>query len=167
MRKFALRIATPQDEASITELLETSYPELMSSSYDAAALVDALAVMTRASPALLASGTYYVAESEDQVTVGCGGWTRERPGTTETEPGLGHVRHFATHPSWIGEGIGRSIYSICEKQARSAGVQRLECYSSLNAVGFYAALGFRPVRRIEVHLSPSVRLPGILMERSV
>lgn len=139
----------------------------MSSSYDADALADGLSVMTKANPALLSSGTYYVAESEQRTIVGCGGWSLERPGTTEIEPGLAHIRHFATHASWLGEGIGRSIYTKCAEHARSAGVQRFECYSSLNAEGFYSALGFRPVRNIEVQLSAHIKLPGVLMERSI
>ena len=50
--------------------------------------------MTRANPGLLASGTYYVAESRDSLIVGCGGWTRESPVDGGIEPGLGHIRHF-------------------------------------------------------------------------
>jgi N-acetylglutamate synthase-like GNAT family acetyltransferase len=82
-------------------------------------------------------------------------------------PRVGHIRHFAIHPSWIGQGVGRSIYSMCEEQARIAGMQRFECYANLNAEGFYAALGFRPVRRIEITMGPRARLPGVLMERSI
>ncbi len=167
MLKFALRIATPQDEASVGDLLKASYSVLMSSSYDEAVLADALPMITQANPSLLSAGTYYLAESEEQVIVGCGGWTRERPGTAELAPGLGHIRHFATHPSWIGRGIGRSIYSMCEEQAGSAGLQRFECYASLNAEGFYAALGFRSVRQIEVPMGQNVTLSGVLMERSI
>ena len=148
-------------------MLEASYPALMSSSYDADTLADGLSVMTKANPALLSSRTYYVAESGERAIVGCGGWSLERPGTTEVEPGLAHIRHFATHPSWIGQGIGRSIYAKCAEHARAAGVHRFECYASLNAEGFYAALGFRPVRNIEVQLGAHIELPGVLMERSI
>lgn len=167
MFEFTLRIATPADAAAVQDLLQASYPELMSASYDAAILADALPRFTRANPSLLSSGTYYLAESESEGVVGCGGWTRERPGTGEVAPGLGHIRHFGTHAAWIGKGVGRSIYAMCEEKARAAGVRRLECYSSLNAQGFYAALGFRPIRQIEVYPSPDVAVPGVLMERSL
>jgi predicted N-acetyltransferase YhbS len=167
MPEFAVRIATPQDEASVCALLEASYPALMSPSYDEAVLVNVLPLITKANPSLLSAGTYYLAETDDRVIVGCGGWTRERPGTGERVPGLAHIRHFATHPSWIGQGVGRGIYSLCEQEARTAGVHKFECYSSLNAEKFYVALGFTPVRRIKITMGQNISVPGVLMERSV
>jgi len=165
--EFAVRIATPQDEASVCALLEASYPTLMSPSYDEALLAKVLPLITKANPSLLSAGTYYLAETGDRVIVGCGGWTRERPGTGERVPGLAHIRHFATHASWIGRGVGRGIYSLCEERARSAGVRKFECFSSLNAEGFYAALGFKPVRPIDIIMGRNVSVPGVLMERTV
>ena len=167
MLKLTLRIATPADAATVNELLQSSYPELMSLCYDAAILTDALPLLTTVSPRLLSTGTYYLAESEERGMVGCGGWSRERPDTGEVVAGLGHIRHFGTHASTTGKGVGRSIYAMCEETARSAGVRRFECFSSLNGQGFYRALGFRPVRQIEVNLSPDVTISGVLMERSI
>ena len=167
MLKLTLRIATPADAAAVNELLQSSYPELMSFCYDAAILADALPLLTEADPRLLSMGTYYLAGSEEHGMVGCGGWSRERPGTGEVVAGLGHIRQFGTHASWTGKGVGRSIYALCEETARSAGLRRFECFSSLNGQGFYSALGFRTVRQIELNLSPDVAIPGVLMERSI
>ena len=163
----AIRVTTSKDAQSISDLLETSYPALMQDSYEEPVLAAGLSLICRANPSLLASGTYYIAETEDKVVVGCGGWTRERPGQGDVVPGLGHVRHFATHPAWLGQGIGRAIYLVCEQEARRAGVTQLECYSTMNAEGFYTALGFKYVGRFDVNLSNSVSLPGILMRRSI
>ena len=164
---YVVRIATPDDAANVGRLLEASYPPLMAQAYDARTLLRALDLMTKANPALLASGTYYVAESPGGRTVGCGGWTLERPGTAVTEPGLAHVRHFATDPSWARRGVGRAIFDRCESAARLAGVHAFECYSSLNAERFYAALGFRRVRYLDVQLTSDVLLPGVLMLREI
>lgn len=164
---FAVRVATAEDEALVGDLLEASYSVLMPPSYDAAAMAAALPIITRASPALLASGTFYLAVDRGGPIVGCGGWTRERPGTGETVPELGHIRHFATHPTWTGRGIGRALYTRCEDVARSAGVKRFECYASLNAEKFYRALGFDSVRRIAIPLGQGSTLPSVLMERSI
>src|ERR1043165_1946892 len=139
---FAVRVASLADDAGVTALLQASYPLLMKPAYDAAMLVPALELMTRANPALLSSGTYYVAQSQEGMLVGCGGWTREQPGDGITNEGIGHIRHFATHPEWVRRGIGRAIYRRCEADARKAGITRFECYSSLNAELFYSALGF-------------------------
>jgi GNAT superfamily N-acetyltransferase len=81
----------------------------MKAGYDAFFLSAALPLMTRANPTLLQSGTYYLSETQDGTIIGCGGWTFERPGGGEVVPGLVHIRHFATHPDWIGRGIGTAL----------------------------------------------------------
>ena len=167
MAEITLRVATPADAARVTALLEASYPPLMADGYEEAELAVALPLMTRANPALLSSGTYYVAEAAKGQVVGCGGWTRERPGTMEVTEGLAHIRHFGTHPDWLGRGVGRAIYELCEKEARAAGIQRLECYSSLNAERFYLALGFTKAGPMELPLDEGVGLPAVLMLRAL
>lgn len=165
--EVTLRVATPADGRAVGALLRASYPVLMRAGYDEAVLKGALPLMTRANPTLLSSGTYYVAETGSGLMVGCGGWTRERPGTGEVLPQLGHIRHFATHPDWIGRGIGRAIHDRCEEAARSAGVTRFECYASRNAAGFYAALGFSALREIAVPMGPDLAFPSVLMARTI
>jgi N-acetylglutamate synthase-like GNAT family acetyltransferase len=97
--------------------------------------------------------------------VGCGGWTREQPGDGITKEGIGHIRHFATHPEWIRRGIGRAIYQRCEADARKAGITRFECYSSLNAEVFYSALGFERIRPVDLEMTANVLLTSLLMHR--
>ncbi len=162
-----VRTATLADDALVSELLKASYPVLMRESYAPDSLAAALPALTKANPAWLHSGTYYVAETESPRVVGCGGWTREPPGCGDVEDGLGHIRRFATHPDWIGRSVGRSIYDICERQARSSGVTRFECQSSLNAEGFYATLGFESIRRIDLRLNPHQTIPSVLMRRFI
>src|SRR5215217_7069480 len=137
---FAVRVATPDDAEPIGTLLRASYPSLMPSGYSAAVLARALPLIVRASPALLRSGTYYLAEGPGRALAGCGGWTFERPGAAGApiDPTLGHIRHFATHPDWIRRGVGRALFDRCVADARVAGVQRFECYASLVAEPFYA-----------------------------
>lgn len=166
-RDYLVRVATLRDEAAVSRLLRASYPVLMKADYDDAVLNAALGSMTRANPELLGSGTYYVAQSRDRRVVGCGGWTHERPGSRELQPGLAHIRHFATHPDWTGRGIGRSLYTLGEGEARLVGVRCFECYASLNAEGFYAALGFARISRTEIPMGEGVRLPSILMRKSI
>ncbi len=164
---FFVRVASIKDETSVNDVLMASYARLMQSHYDGTTLAAALPLMTQANSALLTSGKYYVAETPNGQVMGCGGWSLERPGSGEVERELAHVRHFATHADRIGHGIGRAIYLQCEKEARQAGARRLECYSSLNAEGFYAALGFVSIRKIYLPMGPNLTLPSILMERSI
>jgi N-acetylglutamate synthase-like GNAT family acetyltransferase len=164
---FAVRVAKANDLKAVDELLKASYPALMASAYDPEVLAPALKLMTRANPTLLVSGTYYVAEDPAGLIVGCGGWTRERPGITTVESSLGHIRHFGTHPDWTRRGVGRAIYQLSEDAARAAGVKVFEAYSSLNGESFYRALGFERVREMDIELHPQVFLRAVLMRRDV
>jgi len=161
---FGVRVAEPGDRAAIDTLLEASYPVLMAGAYDAAVLEVTLPLMTRANPVLLSSGTFYVAVVGGECVVGGGGWSRERPGSGAVVPGEGHIRHFGTHPNWTGRGVGRAIYERCASDACAAGIERFECYASLNAEAFYAAMGFTRRERTHVRMG-SLSLPVIAMER--
>lgn len=167
MPPFINRTSNPEDKPRITGLLQACYPVLMKGHYEDSILTKALPLMTNANPKLLRSGTYYLVESEEGTTVGCGGWTRERPGSGEIDSGLGHIRHFATHPDWLGKGIGRMLYEECERVAKVGGIKRFECYSSLNGEGFYGALGFSRVEPIAVPMGPDFAFPSILMVRDI
>jgi N-acetylglutamate synthase-like GNAT family acetyltransferase len=164
---FEVRVARPEDAEGVGKLLQASYPELMASAYEAQSLALALTFMIRANPSLLGSGTYYVAEDAAGLVVGCGGWTRERPGTKTVEPRLGHLRHFGTHPAWVRRGVGKAIYGACEAAARAAGVSTFEAYSSLNAEKFYRALGFERIREMDIEFDPQVVLRAVLMRREI
>ncbi len=124
----AVRVAKPGDENPVSAMLQACYPVLMRPSYDEGILAAALPLMTQANPALLSSGTFYLAESDDGRVADCGGWKREQPWSGVVEPEFAHIRHFAVHPDWVRRGVGRAIYRHCEVAARLAGV-----YDALNA----------------------------------
>ena len=162
----AVRTAGPGDRDAIETLLEASYYALFKSGYDQATLDAALPIITRANPALLSSGRFYMTEAGTFAT-GCGGWSVERPGTGEIESGLGHIRHFAVHPDWLRRGIGRAILQRSVDEARRIGLARLECNSSLVAVDFYAAHGFQDAGPNVTDLGGHLFLPGRLMLRDI
>ncbi|GJL83336.1 MAG: N-acetyltransferase [marine bacterium B5-7] len=126
-----------------------------------------LPLITQANPKLLASGLYYVAQDAEDALVGCGGWSPEQPGEDGSQQGVGHIRHFATHPDFLGVGIGRAIYQQCETQAIVAGIVRFVCYSSLNAEPFYTALGFNTVGPTTVRMSSGCVFPIMQMQRTI
>src|SRR5881227_2418705 len=86
-----IRTARPTDTDAVGTLLEESYSRLLAASYDSTILGLALPYMIKANPALLASGTYYVAEAERRIVVGCGGWTAEKPGSNDITAGEEHI----------------------------------------------------------------------------
>ena len=158
---IVIRTATPDDQNMLSALLASSYAELKGS-YDPHGLDSALPYMSRANPKLLASGTYYIAEI-DGAAAGCGGWTVEKPGSGDVAEGVGHIRHFATHPAFLRLGVARRLLDHCLEEARGAGIRTMMSQSTLPAEPFYASAGFQRVGAIEVEMSPGLILPAIEM----
>ena len=121
--------------------------------------------MSHANPELLNSGTFYVAVSDENRLLGCGGWTAAAPGSGDINPGTGHIRHFATHPDALRQGAGTAIMARCEVAARAAGLTKLECLSSLQAEPFYASQGFHALERKTVLLAGRVSFAVVDMLR--
>jgi N-acetylglutamate synthase-like GNAT family acetyltransferase len=165
--EFAVRLASQADAPAVSHLLQASYPALMADSYEPEVLKVALTRMTNAKPVLLDSGTFYVAHTNSDQVIGCGGWSLDRPGSSETIRHLGHIRHFATHPNWLRHGVGRQIFSRIETQAALAEVREFQCFSSLNAIPFYAALGFSVQCHTQVAMGADFNFPVALMRRSI
>jgi GNAT superfamily N-acetyltransferase len=167
MSTSSIRVARPSDSDAVGALLVASYSSLLAAHYDSDALGRALPFLTRANPALLASGSYYVAEAAGGNVVGCGGWTAAWPGSAEIVEGEAHIRHFATHPAWVGRGVGTSLLARSLGEARLSGIRRLHCHSTFGAERFYRASGFETVGPIDVPLGSGVTLAGILMRREL
>jgi N-acetylglutamate synthase-like GNAT family acetyltransferase len=165
---IVLRVARPADSVTVSALLAASYSSLLATYYDSDTLGRALPLLIRANATLLASGTYYVAERRPGDLVGCGGWTTARPGSGEVIEGEAHIRHLATHPEWVRRGVGTSILARCISDARSLGIRKLYCFSTLNAERFYRVSGFDTVGTVgltDVSMGPP--LPGVLMSREL
>ena len=161
---ITMRLARPSDLAAVDALLSRSYPALVKADYPPSVVVTAFPILSRANPSLLASGTYHVAEGEDGALLGTGGWTRSGP-QGGRRPGVGHVRHVATHRHWTRRGIGAGVMARTIEQARGAGMRVLDCLSTRTAVPFYAALGFSEVGPVEVSLRPGIVFPAVRMIR--
>jgi GNAT superfamily N-acetyltransferase len=166
-RRYALRVAGPADAEAVTALLRASYPALLASAYEADVLAATLPLMTTANPKLLASGTYYVADVDGGSLAGCGGWTPEKPGSGEIAPGVGHIRHFATHPAWTRRGIASALLVRCIEEAKARGIATLEAFATLSAEEFYRAHGFVPIGPIDVPMTPEIILPSLWMRRAL
>jgi len=173
MANFDVRQSTLADEAVVSEVLELSYAKLMQKSYKPDVLAKLLPVIDKANSSLLTSETYYLAEAGKGGAIGVGGWTKQHPDDGDRLTGVGHLRHFATHPSWVGQGVGRALFDRCVFDARSSGINQLQCYASLNAVDFYAKLGFKAIDRIDIPIGRNREILGglsmeaMLMERQL
>lgn len=139
---FTLRAARPDDAAALDDVLYASYSTVLRGWYRDETLDIAAKAMGRANPALLSSGRYFLAEIGGRA-VACGGWSREAPGRGGVIPRLAHVRHFATHPDYLGRGLGGAILARSIGEAKDDGAVEMEAISTLAAEAFYAHHGFR------------------------
>ena len=160
-----IRPADISDRVVLEQLIAECYATVYPNWYDAELLDDALPAMLRIDPALLASGRYFVANFDSHVA-GCGGWSAGAPGR-ERSDGAGHIRHFATHPDFMGKGVGGTVLEHCVADAKVNGMARLQCFSSLPAESFYARHGFEKLNEVNVMLGESVSFPAVLMQRGL
>jgi GNAT superfamily N-acetyltransferase len=163
---LSIRQATPADAEVLSALIFASYSRLFRGWYADDELAVAVPLMSKANPHLLSSGTYYVAELAGDIA-GCGGWTETPPGGGEIIEGTAHIRHFATHPDHLRQGVARGLIERCFADAIQRGVTLFRCMSSLPAESFYARLGFRRVEPSEFALPGGVRLAAVVMERDL
>ena len=163
---YSLRLAHPDDQAAVSRLLATSYPRLLAADYDPAMLDRVLPVIVTARPELLASGRYYVVVCDDGQIVGAGGYSLDDPaGGGEGPRSLGHIRHVATDPDHLRQGIAAGIMAQVFRAAAAEGVQAFDCLSTRTAVSFYAAQGFRVVEEKALPLGPGIAFPVVFMRR--
>lgn len=162
-----IRAARRADVPGVDALLARSYPRLLKADYPPSVLVTAVPLISRAQPGLVASGTYYVAETDAGQIVGAGGWTRRDPATARTVAGQGNIRHFATDPAFTRKGIGGALLERCLRDAQDSGLVAMTCYSTRTAVPFYAAHGFEAEAEVEIELRPGVLFPAIRMQRDL
>ncbi|QYK40549.1 MAG: GNAT family N-acetyltransferase [Paracoccaceae bacterium] len=160
---LTVRTARPADLAAVDLLLSRSYPRLLADDYPPSVLVTALPLISRAQPGLLASGRYFVVMAGDRVA-GAGGYSLAPP-QGRGEPGVGHIRHVATDPGLVRQGVGAALMAQIFAQAAAEGVQRFDCLSTRTAVPFYAAQGFRVAGEVEVRLAPGIGFPAVRMVR--
>lgn len=163
-RTILVRIAKPSDLAAVDALMQRSFCVQVREDYPPSVVVTALPVLSRASSALMRSGTYHVAEDEDGAVLGAGGWTAVGP-LGARRVGVGHVRHLVTEHMHTRRGVASGIMARVVEQAREAGMRALDCLSTRTAVPFYAAIGFQSVGPVDVNLRPGIVFPAVRMIR--
>ena len=108
---------------------------------------------------LLGEGGFWVAEQEERL-LGVGGWS---PDSLKAD--LAWIRYLFVHPDAVRRGIGRRLVERAERGACAADRPRLRVWASLNAVGFYRAIGFLPERRARWPVQSSIELDYMLMAK--
>lgn len=161
-----IRVAVAADVAPLDALFQASYPVLLAPDYPDALLQVALPIIAHAQPALVTCGSYYVAERDGRL-LGAGGWTHEKPASGAVEQGLAHIRHVAVDHAATRQGVAAALLGRVFEDAAAAGVTRLSCMSTLTAVPFYRAMGFRVVNDVTIPLAPGCDFPAVEMVRDL
>jgi GNAT superfamily N-acetyltransferase len=160
---ITIRPAAEGDLARIDALLQASYRALLKADYPPSVLVTALPLISRADPALLRSGRYVLAEDGDGRVLAVGGWSMSLPQGGIGPRDIGHVRHVATHPDALRQGLANGVLERCFREARAAGLTWLLAQATRTAVPFYRAMGFEDRAEIEVTLRPGITFPAVEM----
>jgi putative acetyltransferase len=104
-------------------------------------------------------GAFFVAERPDRL-VGVGGWS---PDGQARE--LAWLRYLFVHPDSARQGIGRQLVEQVEASARGRGKAGFRVWSSLNATGFYTALGYRRIRQGRWPVTGAIEIDYVLLAK--
>ena len=163
---------------AIAELMRNSVRDIFPRYYDAGQTASAAVHIAALDVHLVEDGTYFVHEHDGEI-VACGGWSKRNKLATgegaaddddrlldpRTDPA--RVRMMFVRSDWTRRGLGAAILRSCERAAREAGFSKLVLRATLPGEPLYRAFGFTEVRRIELTAPDGVRLPAVLMERSL
>ena len=161
---LTLRTARADDLPALDRLFGQSYPALLKADYAPSVLVTAVPLISKAQPALISSGTFFVVMDGDNI-VGAGGWTMQAPSGRPGSRGIGHIRHVVTDHRRVREGIGRKLLDHILIHAKASGMSMMHCQSTLTAKAFYESVGFEAQSTIDIELRPGITFPAIFMTR--
>ncbi len=160
---ITVRRSTMADLEAVDTLLARSYPAQLKKDYPPSVLVTAVPIIARAQPALLGSGRYFVAQTDEGAIVAAGGWSTRAPQAPSEGGRIGHVRHVVTDHRMTRRGIGRALMTDVMDDASRQGVRQMLCQSTFTAEAFYGALGFRRQSLIEIELRAGIVFPAVMM----
>ena len=175
---MVLRVATDDDVAAISKLIDRSARELSIGYYSPEEIEAAVTHVFGVDSQLIADRTYYVIEIDDSI-VAAGGWSKRRTlyggdqmkgkedPLLNPEREAARIRAFFVHPDWARRGLARQIYDECSQAALAAGFTRFELMSTAPGEPAYLALGFTVAERIVAPQPGGVNVPFARMVREI
>jgi GNAT superfamily N-acetyltransferase len=178
MPEPALRLARLDEADAIDALMKASTRDLFPNYYDATQTSSAIAFIAAVDRALIADGTYYVAEVNEEL-VACGGWSRRDKLFTGSGGAAGdarlldprrepaRIRAMFVRADWTRRGLGRRILVACEDAARGEGFQMLALMATLPGRPLYEAYGFISTGDAVVNLPDGQMIHCVAMEKPI
>lgn len=174
-----LRLATIADVPALQQLIRDSVVGLGAAYYTADQISSALSHVFGVDTQLIADGTYFVIELDNEIA-GSGGWSRRktlfggdqmksRQGEALLDPTTeaARIRAFYVHPRWARRGLGRKLIEACEDAARAAGFSKIELMATLPGEPLYTANGYEKAEATEIVTPTGERLPAFRMTKSI
>ena len=152
---YRLRVATLEDVPGLRVLIASSIRKLGARDYTPPQIEAALQGAFGVDTVLIRDGTYFVAVTQTDQIVACGGWSRRRTlfGSDargdRDESGLdprtdaARIRAFFVDPAHARRGLGRAILARSEAEARRCGFRAFELMATLPGVRLYESCGYR------------------------
>ncbi len=176
---FHIRNADASDIPVLRELIEQSIRGLQRGDYTERQMEGAIGHALGLDSQLIDDGTYFVAETNEGVLAGCGGWSNRKtlfgsdhgPGRSaellDPRMDAARIRAIFVHPKFVRRGLGSLLLAHCERAAEAAGFRRFQMGSTLTGEALYRLRGYRATERIEVPLPNGEVLPVISMCREI
>lgn len=178
LNNYIIRKATLADRSDIQTLIEFSARGLSRDDYSEDQIEAAIEGVFGVDSDLIRDATYFVAEASE-VLVGCGGWSKRRnlfggDRYQDREVGLldpstepAKIRAFFVHPDWARKGIGKTILSLCESEARDSGFRSTELMATLPGIRFYRNCGYREGEPVVKKIRSGIELSFVPMTKSL
>jgi len=153
---YTLRRATLEDQPTLHGLIARSIRALGADDYTPAQIDAALRGAFGVDTALIRDGTYFVAVTDTNEIVACGGWSRRRTlfgsdtradrDETDLDPrtDAAKIRAFFVDPAHARRGLGRALLERSETEAMLAGFAVFELMATLPGVRLYEKFGYQP-----------------------
>jgi len=174
---WRLRLARSEDEPRLWGLIDRSVRRLQAADYSQTQLDSAIGSVYGVDLAVIADGTYFVAEADDAL-VGAGGWSRratlfgvhkevrdERRLVPGQDPA--RIRAFYVDPDWARQGIAGAILAACEDAARAEGFTHAALAASLTGRPFFARNGYVEKERFDTPLANGEAMSLFTMEKTI
>ena len=174
---FSHRVATHDDINDIVALMSLSMSRLLPDVLSPEQVKKSNASMGLDTQ-LLDDETYFLVFEQD-VLVGCGGWSRRRTlfggnhtkgrddalANPETESAK--IRAMYTHPDHIRKGVGRYLLQIGEEAARAEGFKIMELGATASGILLYEKSGYEVIQDLTQIDEDGIAVPIILMRKSL
>ena len=142
----------PQENNIVLNLIHRSIRELCSQDYTVQQIESIIQLYNSS---FFVQKTVIVAEQKSQII----GVVKAQPHGYQTQL----IEALFTHPNFVHQGIGEALIEEIERRARNKHIKKLIVFSSLTAVDFYLALGYKYIKKTTIHIN----IPCVLLKKQL